>query len=290
MSRLSEVVMRGLARRGLAVQRHPGWRRQTAADRARRRRGARRGRGAGRLRPGAARVRVPGRIVSFEPIAAAFAGPAGRLGRRPDVDLRELRAGKHPGDADDQHRLQQRQQLPVADGRGAPVGRAARRLHRRGGDLGRPARRRRARAPLLGHEAVPEDRHPGLRAGGAGRRSADPRGLRRPPARAVVRAALLRRDARRRSDLVRLRPRLPDGRGRAGVHEPERGDAAGRRGLLPASQGPGGGRRPRGRRPPSAGPGRARASAPPSPARPSPWPRRRSARRPRPAARSSRCA
>ena len=37
------------------------------------------------------------------------------------MDLRELRAGKHPGDADDQHRRQQRQQLPVADGRGAPV-------------------------------------------------------------------------------------------------------------------------------------------------------------------------
>jgi FkbM family methyltransferase len=71
--RLSEVVMRGLARRGLALQRHPGWRRQRVLAE----HGVDLVLDVGAARGGFARelreFGYAGRIVSFEPIAAAYA-------------------------------------------------------------------------------------------------------------------------------------------------------------------------------------------------------------------------
>ncbi len=84
----------------------------------------------------------------------------------------------------------------------------------------RPAGRRRPRAPGRGLPPLPQDRHPGLRGRGPDRWGADPRPVRGAAARAVVRAALLRRHAGRRDDLVRLRPRVPAVRGGAGVRHP----------------------------------------------------------------------
>jgi FkbM family methyltransferase len=84
MSRLSTVVMRGLARRGLAVQRHPGWRRQRLLDEYAvdvvLDVGAARGGYAHELRDFGYR----GRIVSFEPMAAAYADLAAAGAGDPD--------------------------------------------------------------------------------------------------------------------------------------------------------------------------------------------------------------
>jgi FkbM family methyltransferase len=80
---LSSVVLRGLARRGFAVQRHPGWRRQRLlADR-----GVDVVLDVGAARGGYARelreFGYAGRIVSFEPMAAAYADLAAAAGDDP---------------------------------------------------------------------------------------------------------------------------------------------------------------------------------------------------------------
>lgn len=73
MSRLSSAAMKALGKRGLALQRHPSWRRQKLLERHRVDLvldvGAARGGFASDLRA----FGYTGRIVSFEPLSAAFA-------------------------------------------------------------------------------------------------------------------------------------------------------------------------------------------------------------------------
>ena len=171
MSRLSTVVMRGLARRGLALQRHPGWRRQRllaehGVDVVLRRRCR-----SGRLRPGAPRVRVrragssrssrsprrtptssapPPATPSWTCVHSALGSTAGRqtinIATNSDSSSLLPMADEHRSAAPHVDYVGQ-EEITVA--RLDDV--APEHLHRR--------------VP-----AVPQDRHPGLRARGAGRR------------------------------------------------------------------------------------------------------------------------
>ena len=97
MAPLSGAIMRALARRGFAVQRHPAWRRQAMLAKHRIDLvldvGAARGGFGTELR----RFGYAGRIVSFEPLSAAFAGLAAASADDPKWTAVNTALGSIPG-------------------------------------------------------------------------------------------------------------------------------------------------------------------------------------------------